>query len=951
MAFFLRKRMNRLTLIIITLFAAAGFSRGQLAPEENRFIQALINEYQVLDIARQYCEKKLESATSDLARASYRWFLEADIPRITGDLERSQKANSELAKAFPKHPRAARARFDNVKIEMDRLTDTWDAAMLEADMKKRGVLLDKMVSDFEKIIKPGFKELIKDLRELYKSTPRPKPGEAASEEYNRILELRNETEYFWILALMRFADFARQPGLEGKRKAALDEAIDEAEYFVGNRPMLFVLRFLAQLQKGLAYKELGKFREAIGALDILKNVPIPSPPPWNAVLIEQIGLIHLQAYLNLIRCYNDNGKYQQAADLSDRLFGGQPPPVNLVALQKTNTSMQPYWVEAQMEGGIALAGVGRPSEGAAKIRGIIATYALKQDSDFQARLFVNKARMALGRMVLVAGPIFSPDTILEAGKGFKDRKNWADAMNIFQTGLGVECDAPARINFFPRFLKEMAECAYFAGDAHGMLFANLTGLRHFAKDCEGNPELEAIRQNLANNALTSAREVQKTESNRAIDALEKEAEHFFELYGDPAVQETKKLVDGGQLKSDGKYQQARDMYLTVNTTYTDKGKTKKFNRYWESRAEAAECLYQAYKEEEDDKKDAQKLVTVEKELTDTLAKATAEKESSGLAAASLYLGKFYTEQSQFKKAWDILVVFDNELSDDRDFRDVAMRIQCQLLWYQDERVKGLRKLIALEKAFPKSPEWANAAFYGFFHYNAREDFVAAAYYAEKYLSHPFVKQAKTPDDLLFDFGLAFAESEKPKFLVLAKQIFEPLWEGRDKLKLAKQVGIARGLISIYKGEKKYADAIKLGREILEKNTDENASWVVDLKRDLAKIFLYHAVILSKQGKASGDTKLVNEAAKFLLDAEEFMNSVVARLKAAVASNPGNKELRIILFDDYYWLLRIKATLGRKQEVLKELERFFKKKYDLPEALINKYKALQKLLLKSSPRTR
>ncbi len=931
-------------LSVVLLFLAEGAS-AQIPQEEKRFINTLIFEYRVLDIAARYCSEKIDTATDSMDRASYRWFLEADIPRVRGDLEASQKANDALAKEFPRHPRAAQARLDNVMIEVDRLTQTWDNAMLESDLDKRKELMGRIVTTFETVVRKEFKSLIADLNkrldpEVEGALKQPAYGEEdtpEAKEFFNVCLLRDKAEFFWIMALKRLARFMDQEGYRDKRKKALEEAYAAADEFTEVRSTFDLLRYEAQLEKGLCLIALGRYKEAADQLSLLRSLHLVARRATPEAK-EPLHQIHLRAYLNLIRCYNESKQYTRAAEVSDQLFSEK-----LLSIFKEYGSLEPYLIEAQLESGVSLAGVGRPHEAAKTIKRIIDKYKAPDigKQDLKAVKYVSKARVALARMVMVAGPIFSPDTILEAGIGYKNQKEWEKARAIFQLGLGFDGTGSERSRCYPLFLKEMALCAYYSGDLFTMLFSSCAALRHFADTCPKD-----LRRQLSTYAYTAALDLKKTNDNPGFQLYFKESEDYFEKWGDPAQQETRKMNEGLDFKGEQKYTNARDRFLSVNPTYEEKRVKKPYKNYWRCRAEAADCLYQVYLKEKEDKEkeaDPDKLKKVEQELLEALSKAKEAGQINGQAAAAYYLAVLYQESSlqDQNNALQYLSLFDDELKDDTEYRDSALRLHGSMLMRFGKAQEAYNKLLVLEKdyppsKYPKNVEMVNLALDGFFYYYDLGSPVYASYYARKCLAHPTGKQyVENNEDIHFAFGNAFAESGKEQFTKLATKIFEPLWEQKESLSRDRKIAVARGLARIYNSEGKYEDSIALLKEILGQ-LKETEYQIVEIWQDLVHALVQQA---NNEIRRGGDKQ---KATDYVLEASKLQGRIVLRVRQAFYNEDDPQRRRMLLsllLKEELTLYKIRIALGRKKSVYLRLKRDLEQGIPFPNKEIEKqYKA-------------
>ncbi len=891
-----------------------GGAYGDLPRTEKRFVETLINDYRVLTIAEHYCRKRLKEVRSDtMAVASLRYYLEADIPRLRGDLAAFEKASLALAKQFPKHPRAGRSRLDVLKAKMDQLTLQWEDAQKESDLARRKELVDQVVKTFQEQVRPGFKSLIKDLNEAVAKAERDEAGLVKDVD---LALLRNETELFWILALVRFARFLQEDRFADLRKKIYAEALKAAEFFVEERPTFFVLRFIAQIQRGLCYAKLGRLTDAIDAFETLFVITPPvAPSHWDHDLIVKICEIRLQAYLYAMRVCNEAGDYERAARISDKLFAGQRPPFNLAALGPKEPSLRPYWVEAQLEAGVARAGVGRPQEAAKLIQQVINTYVVKEkQGDQEARTYVLKARGALARMVMVAGPIFPPDTILEAGKGYKAELNWRAARTVFQLGLGALATPEEVHKYAPLFLKEIAECSHLTGELREALFASLTALRHFG---EGMPE--QLRQRLANYAMAAADGLQEKEKNAAFSRLFQEAEDFFMRWGNPGLAELKKISDAIDLKNQGRFEDARKKLLAVKPTFVHQGKTKPFTGYWRARAEAADCLYQRYlkaKKDQKDLKDAEKLrQQAIAELTDALKKAEAAQppQLDGVAAAVYYLSSIYLEEGREEpdKALELLKRLDTELKSAKEYADMALYNYVVALAHADKKEEAWAKFQELKKRFPESVEWARAGYDLYFFYDARGEPCMAAAYADAYLSHPRVKQMQQDLDVLFAIAQTFADCGKPEYLPRAKDIFEKFVDSPDR---DRRITALLGLVKLLIARKQYEEAAKRGEELLKQKQEED-QWVPQLYHDLKRAYVGIAIRAVRAGQGA-------KAVDALEKAEKYMRQLVVLVKGAADQKlrrrdiAGYRESMIIYYRYWHELLQIWYAQRRYNRVIR-----------------------------------
>ncbi len=910
-----------------------GLARGQLPAQEEQFISSLISDYRALNIAERYLASQVE-ATSGLTRGSYEWYLLADIPRVRGELEVYVKALQELAKRYPKHPRAGRSRLDFQKSQMDRLALLRDEALIESDIARRTTLFDQLVEEFTKTVRPGFEALIQDLNESVEQAGTDDFGQPKNKD---LALLRNEAEYVWILAMYRFAQFLDQPRFQKLGEKTLREALQAATSFVDDRADFYVLRYLAQLQKGLCLAELGRFEEAASALELLTTITPPvAPQAWTDELILKICEIRLQAYVHTIRCYTRARQFQAAAALIDRLFHGQRPPFNLTELGPKEARLRPHWVEAQLEAGVALAGVGRPKEAAEKIHGIITTY-LPRTRDDEAQRYVRKARSALARMVDVAGPVFPPTTILEAGKGYKHELNWEGARRVFQIGLGAVRKPDDRVRYYPRLLSQVAECSHLAGHLRDALFSSLTALRHFAPSCPTE-----LNQRLANYAMAAADQLKETETSAAFQRYYDEAADFFLRYGDPTQRFILIMIEATDLKNARKLAEARTRFRQVPSIYEKKGTSHDFEHYWRARAEAADCLYQIYLAGKKTNADQRRQVL--QELEEILAKATAAQppQLDGMAAAAYYLSELYREPNMKNraKALDVLALFENELASVDVYRDSALYNYAVVLAELERHEEALDTFKALRTAFPESVEWARAAGDLFAFYAQRGEAARAAPYAAAYLEHPIIKGSSVDEDFLFEIGLVLADSGRAPFLPQARAIFETFATDTDR---DKRVRAGTGLVKIYLAEQRYEEAVTLGTKLLaEARPDEQ--WVRDLYRDMKKA--YQA--LMQTARKGGDTK---QALDYLSKAERCMREVVKRVWAersavregiilGTATPEDYRSITIVVYRDYLELLLIWTKQRRYSRVNGTIGLLFKDGCDfLPSDLTRRYEKL------------
>ncbi|MCH2583473.1 MAG: hypothetical protein MK138_01775 [Planctomycetes bacterium] len=222
-----------------------------LGAEDGAFADALVRELRYFDTAHRWLSEKRQSRGAKpemIADIDSRLI---DILQAEGKGEEALKALAEFKKSWPSHPRASLGSLETIGSDFAAVLSELDKASTEPDKAKSDALRSKAVAAFRSKVEKPLKGLIANLVKQAK----------AAKGNERLVKKR--LSYQVELARINiFLVYARGLDTGDLRNSYLEKGLKLADFFVEERADFYIMRYEAQIQKGLYLLEMELFLDS-----------------------------------------------------------------------------------------------------------------------------------------------------------------------------------------------------------------------------------------------------------------------------------------------------------------------------------------------------------------------------------------------------------------------------------------------------------------------------------------------------------------------------------------------------------------------------------------------------------------------------------------------------------------------------------------------------------------
>ena len=635
---------------------AQGFSS-----EDSEFANALVRELGYFDTARRWlAEKRQARGVKPEMRAEIDSRL-IDILQAEGKNNEALEALAEFKKKWPSHPRASLGSLERIGATFAPILADLEKAKAESDKAKADELRAKALKDFRDKVKKPLDALIVELDEQSKA--------AKGKERVTKKRLSYQTELARVNILLVFA---RNLAAGDTRNGYLKRGLDLADFFVNERDEFPIMRYEAQIQKGLYLLEMERFLESAEELELIFDIDAGVLPPYSPQLIKAFHTIRLKAYLFSAKAYNGAKKPEIAVDILKPIMRSTPVPGDpfapAIGIVESDSDLQQFAVLARLEYGIALADAGDSLNGMAEIHKVISKYdkLFKESKVDKYRAFVIDARKALGRVSSSGSASLSGRDYYQAAIGLKSERDLEGALGAFQTAL-ARLSSPEVQEYAPLCLNEIGELSFILNrfDEAAVAFSELA---------DHHSSSEIFRTKAATSFAASVDKAKRSigeagSTHAGYVFLTAKANQFSR--GETKYQV--KMSEAGQFEEQGNFSRAREAFLAIPRD--DDGIPVSY--YLRAQGRGLSTLVREYEAAAKDKaarglvlaafKDnVEKLQTV---LDEALAGGEDGKPDLRAAGVSaLSLGQMYYHLERYSDAVKPLKLFTKELEEDKYFR-------------------------------------------------------------------------------------------------------------------------------------------------------------------------------------------------------------------------------------------------------------------------------------------
>ena len=430
---------------------AQGFSN-----DDRAFAAALIKELRYFDTARRWLAEKRSARTTKPEQQAEIDSLLIDILQAEGKGNEAIEALAEFKKKWPTHPRAALGSLEKVGSEfakvLGKLEDSKKAR--DADSAKADQLVSEANSDFKAQVQKPLDLLIED---LFKQAKAAKGNEKLSK-----IRLAYQAE---LARVNIFLVYARSLGEGEVHDSYLERGLKLADHFVSERDEFYIMRYEAQIQKGLYLYEMKRYAESAEELELIFDIEPFARPPYSPQLLKAFHTIRLKAYLFSAKAYNAAKKPGIAVSILKPIMRSTAVPGDpfapAIGLVESDSDLQQFAVLARLEYGIAMADAGDAAAGMSTIHKVISKYDQlhKETKVDKYRAFVIDARKALGRVSSSGSAALSGRDYYQAAIGLKSELKLEEALRAFQTAL-AKLSASEVAEYAPICLNEIGELSF-----------------------------------------------------------------------------------------------------------------------------------------------------------------------------------------------------------------------------------------------------------------------------------------------------------------------------------------------------------------------------------------------------------------------------------------------------------------------------------------------------------
>ncbi len=627
-----------------------------LGADDRAFADALVRELRYFDTARRWLSEKRQSRGAKpemMADIDSRLI---DILQAEGKGEEALKALAEFKKNWPSHPRASLGSLETIGSDFAAVLSGFEKAGTESDKAKSDALKSKAIADFQAKVEKPLNGLIAD---LIKQAKAAKGNEKLTKK-----RLSYQTE---LARINIFLVYARSLEAGDVRNSYLEKGLKLADFFVNERADFYIMRYEAQIQKGLYLLEMERFLDSAEELELIFDIEPFARPPYSPQLLKAFHTIRLKAYLFSAKAYNGAKKPEIAVSILKTIMRSTPVPGDpfapAIGVVEKDADLQQFAVLARLEYGIALADAGDAPKGMAAIHAVISKYdkLFKESKVDKYRAFVIDARKALGRVSSSGSAALSGRDYYQAAIGLKSELKLEEALNAFQTAL-AKLASPEVEEYAPLCLNEIGELSFILNrfDEAAVAFSELA-------------EHHAASKIFRSKASTSfAASVDKAKRNLGESGsahagyaeLTAKADQFS--LGDTKYQV--KMSEAGQFEEQGDFAKARESFLAIPKD--DQGVEVSY--YLRAQARGLSTYVREYEMAGNDAAGRAATLKAFQEnaakLQAVLDEALEKKDLRACGVAALGLGQMYHHLENYAEAVKVLKLFSTDLAEDKFYR-------------------------------------------------------------------------------------------------------------------------------------------------------------------------------------------------------------------------------------------------------------------------------------------
>ena len=723
-------KIQGLLIVVVTMMLSVvsnpGLQAQGFSNEDRAFADALIRELRYFDTARRWLAEKRSARTTKSEQQAEIDSRLIDILQAEGKGNEAIEALAEFKKKWPTHPRAALGSLERVGSEFAKVLGTLEEAnkVRESDSAKADQFVSEATSNFKAEVQKPLELLIQD---LFKQAKAAKGNEKLSK-----IRIAYQAE---LARVNIFLVYARNLAEGDVRENYLERGLKLADFFVNERDEFYIMRYEAQIQKGLYLFEMKRYAESAEELELIFDIEPFARPPFSPQLLKAFHTIRLKAYLFSAKAYNSAKKPGIAVSILKPIMRSTPIPGDpfapAIGLVESDPDLQQFAVLARLEYGIALADAGDAPGGMSVIHKVISKYEQlhKETKVGKYLAFVIDARKALGRVSASGSAALSGRDYYQAAIGLKSELKFEEALRAFQTAL-AKLSGPEIAEYAPICLNEIGELSFILKryDEAAVVFSEMA---------DQHSTSEIFRKKAATSFAASVdkakRELgQGAASHAGYAVLTTSADQFSG--GDTKYQV--KMSEAGQLEGQANYAKARLVFLSIPRE--DKGIPVSY--YLRAQARGYSTLVREY-EIAGEKKAAKKVLiglfkaNIEK-LQAVLDEALKMKNLKAAGVAALGLGQMHYNLEQYSKAAEVLKLFANELVDDEYYRCRGLGYLILSMVETKQGKEAASYFSLLNTKCTKDPSVANAAYALSEAANERGDLRKAAIYLLQYAQHP-----------------------------------------------------------------------------------------------------------------------------------------------------------------------------------------------------------------------
>lgn len=767
---------------------AQGFSA-----EDSSFADSLVRDLRYFDTARRwFAEKRQERGVKPEMMAEIDSRL-IDILQAEGKGDEALEALAEFKKKWPSHPRAALGSLERLGAAFSAILQDLEKAGTESDKAKSDALQSKASGEFKLKVEKPLAALIVDLNKQAKAA-KGKEG-------------LTKTRLFYQAELARiniYLVYARSLAAGAERDSYLKKGLDFADFFVNERDEFYIMRYEAQIQKGLYLLEMERFLVAAEELELIFDIEPFARPPFSPQLLKAFHTIRLKAYLFSAKAYNGAKKPEIAVGILKPIMRSTPVPGDpfapAIGIVESDSDLQQFAVLARLEYGIALADAGDAPKGMAVIHAVISKYdkLFKESEVDKYRAFVIDARKALGRVSSSGNAALSGRDYYQAAIGLKSELKLEGALHAFQTAL-AKLSGPEVQEYAPLCLNEIGELSFILNrfDEAAVAFSELADHHSSSKIFRSK-----AATSFAASVDKAKRAIGESGSTHAgYVFLTAKADEFS--LGDTKYQV--KMSEAGQFEEQGDFAKAREAFLAVPRD--DQGVPVSY--YLRAQARGLSTLVREYEAAGEDEAARSLILEAFKEgtgkLQAVLDEAIENKDLRAAGVAALGLGQMYYHLERYSDAVNPLKFFTKELKEDKYYRCTGLGYLVLSMVRAGQGKEAGVIYADLRSDCAKEPSVATAAYVLSDDADAAGDSRKAAIYLLQFAEHPSTRNEMNDLMMVMKIVKVLSDgrltSDAKRYVEKAKKI------GGGASKLGRELLLMEGQIAMSGKDWKAAIAI------------------------------------------------------------------------------------------------------------------------------------------------